>query len=152
AADDYLVVPGPAGHSGGRLVAAQRTEPKSLNWVISNDGGSREVLSRLMGDLIHINRETLQVEPALAKSWKASADNLHWTLHLRHGIRFSDGHPFDADDVLFTFRAIMDGTVHSPQRDLLMLDGKPIAVRKLDEYTVAFDFPEPYSVPERLFD
>jgi len=151
-ADDRLLVSGPAGRPGGHLVAAQRSEPKTLNWTVASDSGSREILTRLMADLIHINRETLQVEPALAKSWTASPDGLHWTLHLRQGVRFSDGHPFDADDVIFTFRAILDDKVHSPQRDLLLLEGKPLGVRKIDAFTVAFDFPQEYSVPERMFD
>jgi peptide/nickel transport system substrate-binding protein len=150
--DDRLVVSGPSGRLGGRLVAAQRSEPKTLNWVVADDGGSREILTRLMADLIHINRESLQVEPALAKSWKASNDNLHWTLHLREGVQFSDGHPFDADDVVFTFQVLLDENVHSAQRDLLMVGDKPIGVRKVDAHTVVFDFPGPYSVPERLFD
>jgi peptide/nickel transport system substrate-binding protein len=133
-------------------VSAQRTEPKTLNWVTASDAGSREILIHLMADLIHINRETLQVEPALAKSWTTSSNGLHWVLHLRTGIKFSDGQPFDADDVVFTFQAILDEKVHSPQRDLLLLDDKPIAVKKIDAYTVAFDFPQAYSVPERMFD
>jgi peptide/nickel transport system substrate-binding protein len=152
AVDDRLFVPGPPGRPGGRLVSAQRTEPKTLNWVVAADSGSREVLQRLMADLIHINRQSLATEPALAKSWKVSNNGLHWELELRQGVKFSDGHPFDADDVVFTFQAILDEQVHSPQRALLMLEGKPIRVCKLDTYRVAFDFPQPYSVPDRLFD
>ena len=144
--------PGPPGRPGGRLVSAQRTEPKTLNWAVAADSGSREVLQRLMADLIHINRQSLTTEPALAKSWNVSHNGLHWELELRQGIKFSDGHPFDADDVVFTFQVILDERVHSPQRALLMLEGKPIAVRKLDAYHVAFDLPQPYSVPDRLFD
>jgi peptide/nickel transport system substrate-binding protein len=151
-ADDRLVVSGPPGRSGGRLVSAQRTEPKTLNWAVAADSGSREVLQRLMADLIHINRHTLATEPALAKSWKVSANGLHWELELRQGIKFSDGHPLDADDVVFTFQAVLDEQVHSPQRALLMMDGKPIIVHKLDVYRVAFDLPQPYSVPDRIFD
>jgi len=152
AVDDRLLVSGPPGRPGGRLVSAQRTEPKTLNWAVAADSGSREVLQRLMADLIHINRQSLATEPALAKSWKVSKDGLHWVLELRHGIKFSDGHPFDADDVVFTFQAILDEKVHSVQRAMLMLEGKPIGVRKLDAYRVGFDLPQPYSVPDRLFD
>jgi peptide/nickel transport system substrate-binding protein len=152
AVDDRLLVSGPPGRPGGRLVSAQRTEPKTLNWVVAADSGSREVLQCLMADLIHINRQSLATEPALAKSWKVSPNGLHWELELRQGIRFSDGHPFDADDVVFTFQAILDRQVHSPQRALLMLEDKPIGVHKLDTYRVAFDLPQPYSVPDRLFD
>ena len=47
----------------------------------------------MTGDLIHINRLTQDTEPALAKTWQASPDGLKYTLHLRHGLRFSDGHP-----------------------------------------------------------
>ncbi len=151
-ADDRMLVTGTPGRAGGRLISAQRTEPKTLNWAVASDSGSREVLQRTMADLIHINRQTLATEPALAKSWKASPDGLHWTLELRRGLRFSDGHPFDADDVIFTFQAVMDEKVNSPQRDLLLLEGKPIGVRKTGMHTVVFDLPQPYSVPDRLFD
>jgi peptide/nickel transport system substrate-binding protein len=152
AGDDRLLVSGRPGRSGGRLVCAQRTEPKTLNWVVSTDSASRDVLQRLMADLIHINRQSLATEPALAKSWKVSRNGLHWELELRQGIKFSDGHPFDADDVVFTFEAILDEQVHSPQRALLMLEGKPIGVHKIDTNHVAFDLPQPYSVPDRIFD
>lgn len=152
APEDLLVVPGLHGHPGGRLVYAQRTEPRTLNPVMAIDGASREVIGRMMADLIHINRETLRAEPALAKSWKVSPDGLHYILELRQGVRFSDGVPFDADDVVFTFQVFLDEKVNSSQRDLLMLDGKPISVRKLDQYRVAVDLPCGYSVPERLFD
>jgi len=46
----------------------------------------------------------------------------------------------------------MDEAVDSPQRDLLIIDGKPIAVSKLDQYTVRFTLPRPYAAAERLFD
>ena len=150
--DDRLVLSGAPGIAGGRLVSAQRTEPKTLNWLYASDSGSREILQRLLADLIHINRQTLRPEAALAKSWKGSADGLHWVLELRQGVKFSDGQPFDADDVIFTFQVILDEKIHSPQRDLLLLDDKPITVRKLSRYRVAFDLPHIYSVADRLFD
>jgi peptide/nickel transport system substrate-binding protein len=119
---------------------------------MASESGTREILGRTMADLIHINRLTFVTEPALAKSWKATSDGLHWTLDLRRGIKFSDGQAFDADDVVFTFQTLLDEKVNSPQRDLLMLEGKPIGVRKVDRYTVVFDLPMRYSVPDRMFD
>jgi peptide/nickel transport system substrate-binding protein len=141
-----------SGHYGGHLTIGQRSEPKTLNPVTSTDAVSREVIGRLMGDLIEINRSTQQTEPALAKSWKISPDGRTFTLQLRKGIRFSDGHPFDADDVVFSFTVYMDQAIDSPQRDLLIIDGKPIQVTKLDQYTVRFALPRPYAAAERLFD
>ncbi len=150
--EEFLVVPGEIGHSGGRLVVALRGEPKTLNPLIAADSRSREVIGVMQADLIHINRATQLTEPALAKSWKISADGLTYTLVLRQGLRFSDGQPLDADDVLFTFRVYLDENVHAPQRDLLIVGGKPITVRKIDAQTIVFQLSKTYGVGERLFD
>lgn len=141
-----------SGHYGGQLTIGQRSEPKTLNPVIATDAVSREVTGRLMGDLVEINRASQQTEPALAKSWKISPDGRVFTLQLRKGVRFSDGQSFTADDVIFSFTVYMDEAVDSPQRDLLIIDGKPIAVTKVDPYTVRFTLPRPYAAAERLFD
>jgi peptide/nickel transport system substrate-binding protein len=150
--EDTLVEPGEIGQPGGRLVVSLRAEPKTLNPLTAADGPSREVLSVMQADLIHINRATQLTEPALAKSWKISADGLQYTLVIRQGLRFSDGHPVDAGDVVFSFRVYLDENVHAPQRDLLIVGGKPIAVRKIDTQTVVFSLAKPYGVAERLFD
>jgi peptide/nickel transport system substrate-binding protein len=141
-----------SGQFGGHLTVGQRAEPKTLNPVIATDAISREVIGRLSADLIEINRATQKTEPALAKSWKTSPDGRTFTLQLRKGIRFSDGHPFDADDVIFSFVVYMDEAVDSPQRDLLIIDGKPMTVTKVDPYTVRFTLPRPYAAAERIFD
>ena len=140
------------GRPGGQLVVIERAEPRTLNPVIAIDGPSKDVVWRTMADLIHINAETQQTEPALARSWTVSPDGRRFTLSLRRGVRFSDGAAFDADDVLFSFQAYLDEKVASPQRDLLIVGGQPIAVRKLDQETVQVDVAEPYAAAERLFD
>src|SRR5258707_3842900 len=150
--EELARVEGPAGRYGGHLVIGQRSEPKTLNPVTATDAVSREVIGRLMSDLITINRGTQQTEPGLAKSWTTSADGRTFTLKLRKGIRFSDGHSFDADDVIFSFTVYLDEAVNSPQRDLLVIDGKPLTVTKLDQYTVRFALPRPYAAAERIFD
>jgi peptide/nickel transport system substrate-binding protein len=151
-AADILVLPNLSGRAGGSLEYSQRTEPKTLNPAFAGDNPSREIIHRIMADLIHINRETQLTEPALAKSWARSADGLHYTLELRRGVQFSDGHPFDADDVVFSFQVYLDEKLASPQRDLLVIDGKPIQVRKIDTHRVRVDLPSPYAAAERLFD
>ena len=140
------------GNYGGNLTVGGRAEPKTLNPVIATDAVSRELIGRMMADLIDINRASQQTEPALAKSCKTSPDGRTFILQLRKGIRFSDGHPFDADDVVFSFAVYLDENVDSPQRDLLIIDGKPLTVTKLDQYAVRFTLPRPYAAAERLFD
>jgi ABC-type dipeptide/oligopeptide/nickel transport system permease subunit/ABC-type transport system substrate-binding protein len=149
--EEVLVVPG-SGNHGGRLVVALRAEPRTLNPVSATDAPSKDVIGRMSGDLIHINRLTQGTESALAKSWKRSADGLTYTLSLRRGLRFSDGHAFDADDVVFTFRVLLDPAVQAPHRDLLVVGGKPIAVTKVDSHTVRLTLAEPYAAAERIFD
>jgi peptide/nickel transport system substrate-binding protein len=150
--EDFLVTSSEPGVPGGRLVIAERSEPKTLNPVTWQDAPSRDVIQRLNADLIHINRSTQRTEPSLAKSWTVSADRRSYTLKLRRGIRFSDGHPFDATDVLFSFQVYLDEKLHSTQRDLLLIDGQPIRVTMLDPFTVRFDFPKTYAAAERVFD
>lgn len=150
--EDVLVTFADIGSHGGRLVASLHSDPKTLNPVTAVDLPSKELIALLFADLIHINLSTQRTEGALAKSWQVSADAKHYTLELRRGISFSDGHPFDADDVLFSFKVYLDDKVHSPQRDLLQVGGKPIQVRKLGPYRVVFDLPQPYAAAERLFD
>lgn len=150
--EELLPLSGDIGRSGGRLVISLRSEPKTLNPLTAADTPSREVIGTMQADLVHVNRATQLTEPALAKSWKISPDGLQYTLTLRQGLRFSDGHPLDADDVLFTFRVYLDENVHATQRDLLIVGGKPIAVRKIDAQTLVFQFAKPYGVEERLFD
>jgi peptide/nickel transport system substrate-binding protein len=152
AKEELLALPGEIGRSGGRLVVSLRAEPKTLNPLTAADTISREVIGAMQADLVHINRGTQLTEPALAKSWKISSDGLQYTLTLRQGLRFSDGHPLDADDVLFTFRVYLDENVHATQRDMLIVGGKPITVRKVDARTLVFQFAKPYGVEERLFD
>jgi peptide/nickel transport system substrate-binding protein len=150
--EEVLALPGEIGRPGGRLVISLRAEPKTLNPLTAVDGNSREVIGAMQADLVHINRATQLSEPALAKTWKISPDGLQYTLTLRQGLRFSDGHPLGADDVLFTFRVYLDESIHAPQRDLLIVAGKPITVRQVDAETLIFQFAKPYGVEERLFD
>lgn len=150
--EEFLTFPGEIGRHGGRLVISLRAEPKTLNPLIAVDLPSREVIGVMQADLVHINRATQLTEAALAKSWKISPDGLQYTLVLRRGLKFSDGHAMDADDVLFTFRVYLDEKVHAPQRDLLVFEGKPITVRKVDSQTIIFQLPKPYGVAERMFD
>ena len=149
---DFLVSNDPVGSRGGRLVLSLRAEPKTLNPIIAADAPSREVIGVMQADLIHINRGSQLTEPALAKSCRVSKDGLEYSIELRRGLQFSDGHSLDADDVLFTFRVYLDEAIHAPQRDLLIVGGKPIEVRKVDAYHLLFRLARPYGAGDRLFD
>lgn len=138
--------------AGNRLVLSQRSEPRTFNPALAIDAPTRDILRLLHGRLARINGATLATEASLAQSWKFSTDGLSCAVDLRPGLRFSDGHPFDADDVLFTFAVYQDERVASTQRDLLAPNGKPIRITKLSSHRLRLDFAEPHAPGERLFD
>jgi len=133
-------------------VLALRAEPKTFNPVVAMSRSSVTVIQQMHADLVNINRLTRETEPALARRWTASTDGRRYRLELRRGVRFSDGHPLDADDVLFSLQVYLDEAVASLNRELLMIDGKPPVVRKIDRYTVEVELAGPYAVGDRLFD
>ncbi|MBW8873940.1 MAG: ABC transporter substrate-binding protein [Acidobacteria bacterium] len=137
---------------GGRLVAALGSEPRTFNPVTAVDAASLGVIQAMTANLVHIDRQDQEARPALAESWKVDDGGRRYTLVLRPGLRFSDGHPATADDVVFSFQVYLDEKVQSPQRDLLIVGGQPIQVRKVDDRTVEFRLAAPYGVAERLFD
>ncbi len=148
AAGEYRVAP----RRGGRLVVSVRSEVKHFNPLTAIDQPTRTVQSLLHADLLRIDRTDLEIYPNVASEWDVSDDGRTYTITLREGVRFSDGHLLSVEDVLFSFRAYLDERVHSPQRDLLIVGGEPIRVEKLDERRVTFELARPYAAGERLFD
>jgi len=137
---------------GGRLVAAQRSGPKTFNPLFTDDSDSLTVLGCMQATLIRINRQTQQTELDLAESADFSPDGRTLTMRLRPDLKFSDGHPLTADDVVFTFQVIYDAGVPSSVADIVKIGGRPIQVEKVDNRTIRFVFPEAVAAAERLFD
>src|SRR5262249_9160635 len=81
----------------------------------------------------------------LAEAWTTDQAGRKYTLTLRDGVRFSDGHPFTADDVLFTFQAVYDAVTHSVLADPLMVGGKPLQAAAIDARTGTVTFPSAFA-------
>ncbi|MBC7928589.1 MAG: hypothetical protein H7039_23340, partial [Bryobacteraceae bacterium] len=143
-------LPIPQPRPGGRLVVAQRSEPKSLNPVFALDEPSRSVSGLLHAPLIRIHPGTQMTEGVLAESWTVSADGREVDMRLRPQLRFSDGKPLTADDVLFTFAVHLDARVASPQREALRVGGEPIRVSRTGERGLRFQLVRAYAPGERL--
>ncbi|MGE2733282.1 ABC transporter substrate-binding protein [Mycolicibacterium vaccae] len=93
--------------AAGSLVAAIAGEPDQLDPHKTTAYFSFEVLENIFDTLVEPD-ENLQMQPALAKSWEVSPDELTWTFRLRENVRFHDGTPFTADDVVYSYRRIID--------------------------------------------
>jgi peptide/nickel transport system substrate-binding protein len=87
-----------------------------------------------------------KIGPSLARDWKVSDDGKTTTIYLRKGAKWSDGTPFTANDFIFWYEDIYlnKNIVPTPFFEF-QIDGKDGKMRKVDDYTVAFEFPEPYA-------
>lgn len=116
-----------------------QTEPSSMDPHFHNLGPNNAFMTNIFGRLIEMNYQQKLV-PALAVSWKAINDTT-WEFKLRKGVKFSDGTPFTADDVIFSFDRAMNYTGgNSSFRTYL--SGKTF--KKIDDYTVHAITKEPY--------
>jgi peptide/nickel transport system substrate-binding protein len=118
------------------------TKVPKLTPLISSDVYQTYVENRVLEQLAYLDPNTLEFLPLLAQSWVAAEDGMTYTFQLRQGVTFSDGEPFSADDVVFTFNWIMNPKVQSPRQKAYY--SKIASVEKLGDYEVVFKFKEPY--------
>ncbi len=130
-----------AGKQGSRFIDATYSEPKTFNYLLASEVSSTDHLSLVFNPLVILNPETLDFEPALAESWTAAKDGKSWLFHLRKGAKWSDGHPFTASDVVFTFNLIYDKNIPATQREALTFAGTNLACRAVDAETIEFRSP-----------
>lgn len=86
-----------------------------------------------------------KVQPALAKSWQFSPDNKTITFALADGVKWHDGQPFTADDVVFTFDAIKNEKTNTPHKTRLKVGDDWATWTAVDPKTVKIDLPSPYA-------
>jgi peptide/nickel transport system substrate-binding protein len=136
---------------GGELVASLRSDPSSYNRIVQSGAATDLVTLLTQARLVRVNPSTDELEPWLAESWSTSDDGLTFSLKLRQAV-FSDGVPFTADDVLFSFEAAYSETVHSPLKETLQAGGQPLEVSAPNPSTVVVHFPVPFAPGLRLLD
>jgi peptide/nickel transport system substrate-binding protein len=89
--------------------------------------------------------------PSLAKDYKVSDDGLSFTIYLRKGVKWSDGQPFTASDIMFWYEDLLQNKDLTPVPPFEMLmGGKLIGLEKIDDYTVVFKFPSPNYLWEEI--
>ena len=91
--------------SGGTLRLIQEI-PSGLDPIYSESIYESLPIGQIFDTLVSTDA-SLNVIPALAETWRISRDGLTYDFHLRRGVRFHDGEAFDADDVVFTFRRVL---------------------------------------------
>ena len=145
-ADPPLVADCEPGIPGGRFVVASYGDPKTFNPITANESSSENIFRFLFAGLLGFDTQLQQVQPGLAESWTNAADNKTWTFKLRKNLRWSDGEPLTADDVVFTWNEVIyNPKINNVMRDGFTLAGKNFAVTKIDDLTIQVVTPEIYA-------
>ena len=167
--EDVEVVDYPTGLQGANLIETLPGDLATLNPLINESLAGSSVIGRILDGMTTLDPRTGAVIPNLAKSWEISEDNLQYTFNLRRGVHWSDGRPFTAEDVVFTWQCFFakqtDPETGEPLLDeegqakyrypsratfTHQINGQEPSVEKIDDYTVRFTLPEVYA-PFLLF-
>lgn len=138
------------GTRGGKLVYRVSSPPKTFNYLVANDEVSvLPAFFLLNGRLVEFDHSTQTYVPGLAEIWTTSPDHRSVDVRLRDGLKFSDGHPLTSNDVAFTLEAAYDERNKAEVfRDALLVNGKPISVKVIDDRNLQFLFPETIAAPD----
>ncbi|GAA4979575.1 ABC transporter substrate-binding protein [Kineococcus glutinatus] len=126
------------GSAGRGLVAAISAQPDQFDPHKTTAYASFQVLENVYDTLTVPSAEDQTMQPSLAESWETSPDGLTWTFRLRSGVTFHDGSAFDAADVVYSFKRIIDEELANSYRFTSVAD-----VVAQDPQTVVFTLTQP---------
>jgi peptide/nickel transport system substrate-binding protein len=126
---------------GDTFIQASIGDISGLIPSLTSDASSYEVGGLIYDGLVRYNKD-LDLVGAMAESWTFSKDCRELTFKLRHGVKWQDGQPFTAADVLFTYQTMINPKTPAPFKEgyLLVKD-----VEAPDPYTVRVRYGEPYA-------
>lgn len=130
------VAKGGGGYTEGLVGAPQYINPI----LLQNNDTDRDLSRFIYSGLMKYDQEA-KIVPDLAEKYELSADQKTYTFTLRKDVKWHDGEPFNADDVLFTITKIQDPIIRSP----LYISFKDVKVLKKDDYTIQFILPKPFA-------
>jgi peptide/nickel transport system substrate-binding protein len=137
------------GEYGGVMRDVWAVSTQGWNWAAGVVQGYFGIDSILVEPLVMtgpmwLRGDALEPLPNIATSWEWSSDGKELTMHLVKGAKWSDGQPFTADDVMFTWEDIVldPNVVKAPsKRSTWQIDGKDINLEKVDDATLKWTFP-----------
>ena len=126
------------GKTGGQLVMAVISDPKTLNDAVAGETSSTDITYRLGTPLVNRSQQDLEWQPMAAESWSFSEDQKTITLKIRKGMKWSDGTSLTAQDFVFAYnQVILREDVESNSRDGVFVNDLPVSVKLIDDYTLS---------------
>jgi peptide/nickel transport system substrate-binding protein len=131
-----------AGKAGATINAGIIVPTAEINPLTVADQGGLDMLAQT-GEYLTFSDQSLNLHPVLATSWKSNSAADVWTFKIRQGVKFSDGHPLTAADVVYTYQ--LQTNPKSGGNALSAFGGvlEPSGVVKVDDYTVEFHLAAP---------
>ncbi|HET6947677.1 MAG TPA: ABC transporter substrate-binding protein [bacterium] len=134
------IVPGKV---GGRLTMVLGDSPQSFLYYGVIDSNLQALSQHLYDGLVEYNYRTYELEPALAERWTISRDGRVYTFFLRQDVKWQDGQPFTADDVVFTYDQIVQNPeARAGDAGAFTIGGQRAKFEKVDTYTVRLTLPK----------
>ncbi len=127
---------------GDWLIRHLGAEPATLNPVTATDAYASLINNYIYETLIKRDEKTLELVPSLAESWEVAEDHLTYVFRLKKGVKWQDGRPLTARDVLFSFERIRDPKVDSAHLRSYYQDVENLEV--LDDHTIRYTYRIPY--------
>lgn len=135
--------------TGGTLIWGRGGDSVNLDLAQATDGESIKAGIQIFENLVIFGKDSMDVEPQLAKSWSISEDGLTWTFKLRRGVKFHDGTPFNAKAVYDSFARIIDKSHpfygYGKWKYLSLSLGQVKEIKVIDDYTVSLVTKKPYA-------
>ncbi|MDO5017764.1 MAG: ABC transporter substrate-binding protein [Lagierella massiliensis] len=130
-----------ANAQGGLMVLGIGSDPTSVNPLYANDRVSLTISNVLYDALYHVKSGEI-VYDGLAESITPSDDFLTYTLKLKNDIKWHDGTPITADDIIFTYDTILDDKQNAKGQSFLKSEAGQVQYTKVDDQTVEYKLPE----------
>jgi peptide/nickel transport system substrate-binding protein len=128
--------------AGATIKAGIIVPTAAINPLTVADQGGLDMLAQT-GEYLCLSDQHLTLQPVLAESWSANAAADVWTFKIRRGVKFHDGTPLTADDVVYTYKLQTDPKNASNALSAFGGALVPAGVRKVDDFTVAFHLEAP---------
>jgi len=131
-----------AGKAGATIKAGITVPTAAINPLTVADQGGLDMLAQT-GEYLCLSTQTLTLKPVLATSWSANSAADVWTFKIRQGVKFHDGTPLTADDVVYTYK--LQTNPKNAANALSAFGGVlvPSGVVKVDDFTVEFHLEAP---------
>ena len=131
-----------AGAPGAVIKAGIVTPTAAINPVTVADQGGLDMLAQT-GEYLCLSGQTLTLQPVLATSWSPNSTADVWTFKIRQGVKFHNGQPLTADDVVYTYQ--LHTNPKGGSNALSAFGGVlvPSGVKKVDDFTVEFHLSAP---------